>query len=106
VRSVYVYAEPGWLLGERNILNNRRSEIDIMHEILTLTMQGARKTQILYQVNLSYTLLKNYLVFLVTNGFIEEVALVDTHGSYVTYRITDKGSGFMNDLTKVKAHLG
>jgi len=92
-------------MGERNILNHRRSDIDIVHDILTLTQDGVRKTKILYQVNLSYTQLKNYLLFLVSNNFIEEVVKDDNHGPHMTYQATEKGLCFMEDINKVMSHL-
>ncbi len=94
-----------FIAGEKNIFNNRRSEIDIMQEILTLTQNSARKTQILYQVNLSYTLLKNYLMFLISNDFIREVTVDNDHNPYSAYQLTEKGHLFMKDIKKVQSHL-
>ena len=96
--------ERNWSFGGRDIFNNRRSEIDIMNEILSLTKDGARKTQILYKVNLSYTQLKSYLLFLITNDFIQ-VVTVDDVNPYVTYKVTDKGLVLMEDINKVMSDL-
>ena len=57
------------------MVNNRRSEIQIIHKILTLSSGGARKTEILYQGNLSYTQLKSYLPFLLEKDILEEVSV-------------------------------
>jgi len=46
------------------MVNNRRSELDIISKILDLSKSGAKKTEILYQGNLSYTQLQSYLPFL------------------------------------------
>jgi len=51
------------------MVNNRRSEIDIIGEILNLSRDGAKKTEILYQGNLSYTQLQKYLPFLLKKIF-------------------------------------
>ena len=46
------------------MFNKRRSEIQIIGEILELSRYGAKKTEILYQSNMSFTQLQNYLSFL------------------------------------------
>ena len=46
------------------MFNNRRSEIEIIKEIITLSQDGMRKTEILYQANLSFAQLKHYLKYL------------------------------------------
>lgn len=42
-------------------LGSYRSKIDIIADILHVTSRGAKKTQIMYQANLSYKLLTKYL---------------------------------------------
>ncbi|HEC81433.1 MAG TPA: DUF4364 domain-containing protein, partial [Thermoplasmatales archaeon] len=37
------------------VVNTRRCEIEIIRDILSLATKGAKKTQILYKTNLSYT---------------------------------------------------
>ena len=99
VRGVVNFGE------DKAIFNTRRSEMDIVREILTLAQTATRKTHILYQVNLSYTQLKNYMQFLVANAFIQEVIMNDDHSPYVTYQDTDKGLLFMKDIDKVLSHF-
>jgi|GEM_PF-839752 len=53
-------------------LNTRRSEMSILAFILKSTSDGAKKTKILYEANLSGRQLKNYLTFLINSGCIEE----------------------------------
>lgn len=54
------------------MVNSRRSELDIMGEILVLSKTGAKKTELLYQANLSYMQLQKYLPFLIENNILEE----------------------------------
>lgn len=49
----------------------RRSRIDIIAEILRTAINGSQKTKLVYETNINFTLLKEYLPFLFENGFIE-----------------------------------
>jgi predicted transcriptional regulator len=73
-------------------LNHRRSDIEILALILKITRVGAIKTQILYQANLSYYQLKNYLKFLIKAGFIEKNGSTKRKAKYTT---TQKGNLFL-----------
>jgi len=88
------------------MVNNRRSELDIISEILVLSKGGAKKTEILYRGNLSYTQLQSYLPFLLEKNILEE-HIVDNNGNLCKlYRITDKGSYLLEDIRRVLFHLG
>ena len=87
------------------MFNNRRSEIKIIGEILKLSQGGARKTEILYQGNLSYTQLQGYLPFLLEKNILEE-NIVDNNGkSCKLYKITEKGLALLEDIKRVLAHF-
>ena len=83
------------------VINIRRSEIEIVRDILTLTKKGAKKTQILYQTNLSYTQLNDYLSFLLEKKFVE------THEIkfFTIYKITDKGLKLLDSINEVIKYL-
>ena len=49
----------------------RRSRIDIIAEILRTAKKGSQKTKLVYETNINFTLLKEYLPFLYEKGFIE-----------------------------------
>jgi predicted transcriptional regulator len=49
----------------------RRSNIDICADILKVARGGANKTRIVYQANLNFKLVKDYLRRLVDRGLIE-----------------------------------
>ena len=53
--------------------HHRRTEIDIMVDILKLTQDGAKKTRILYQANLNQPRLNKYLNYLMENGLLEHI---------------------------------
>ncbi|MEE8402361.1 MAG: winged helix-turn-helix domain-containing protein [Candidatus Hydrothermarchaeaceae archaeon] len=68
-------------------LNNRRSEMEIVANILDIARQGVNKTKILYKANLSYIQLKNYVGFLLEKGLLERIGR--------TYSTTKKGTLFL-----------
>jgi predicted transcriptional regulator len=49
----------------------RRSRIDIIAEILRVTKNGSQKTRLVYETNINFTLLKEYLLLLYEKGFVE-----------------------------------
>jgi len=68
----------------------KRSNYEIIAEILKICMGGARKTRIVYQANLNFKMLNNYLAKLKKCGFIEERdSLIYT---------TDRGNLFLSNL--------
>ena len=88
------------------MVNCRRSEIEIIGEILTLSRNGAKKTEILYQGNLSYTQLQKYLPFLVEKDILEERFVNNGNDSSCKlYEITEKGSLLLVNIHKVLAQL-
>ncbi|UCE29613.1 MAG: hypothetical protein JSV85_02525 [Candidatus Bathyarchaeota archaeon] len=68
-----------------------RSRLDIIADILGVVSDGARKTQIMYQANLSYKLLTRYLQDVIDMG------LVKTEDGTI-YELTSKGSAFLRQF--------
>lgn len=68
-------------------LNNRRSEMEIIANILDIARKGVKKTKILYKANLSYVQLKNYVSFLLEKGLLKKVEN--------EYSTTKKGTLFL-----------
>lgn len=67
-------------------MNNRRSNIEVMADILRLGTAG--KTEIMYSANMSYRQLQQYLNFLTQREFIDTMKV----GNPVTqYRVNKKG---------------
>ena len=79
------------------VVNNRRSELEIVEEILSLAKEGTKKTRILYQTNLSYTQLQSYLSFLLDSNVLE----IHHNNSVKTYKTTDKGLRVINNLKQI-----
>jgi predicted transcriptional regulator len=87
------------------MFNNRRSEIEIVGEILKISQKGARKTEILYQGNLSYTQVQSYLPFLVKKNILEENLVKDNGNSYKEYKVTKKGLNLLEDINRILSHF-
>lgn len=50
----------------------RRDQLSIIANILDNSREGARKTQIMYRANLSFTQLNEYITFLLDQGLIRQ----------------------------------
>jgi len=80
------------------LINGRRSDIDIIGGILEVVGEGAKKTEIVYKVNLNHSLLKRYLSVLVEKKFISETHL----GNTKIYSITDRGIKLLDAIRRVR----
>lgn len=83
------------------MVNNRRSELDIVIGILSSSKDGTNKTSILYKNNLSYTQLQVYLPFLIEKKVIEEVCAKYEDRDMKLYRTTPKGLCLIEDAKRV-----
>jgi len=72
---------------------------------LKISKDGARKTEILYQGNLSYTQLQIYLPFLLENDILEENLVEDNDSSYKIFKVTKKGISLLEDINRVLTHF-
>jgi len=70
-------------------LGNYRGRLDIIADILNVASKEAKKTQIMYQANLSYKVLQKYLAEVVG------ASLVYFEDAKQCYRLTDKGREFL-----------
>ena len=84
-------------------INQRRSSIEIIADMLKVGENGAGKTEIMYSVNMSYSQIQKYLGFLISQGFIDKV---NVGNPSVTYRVTDSGLSLLKSINKVKEMLG
>lgn len=69
-------------------MNRRRSNIEIIADMLKVGENGAGKTEIMYTANMSYSQIQKYLDYLVNQGFINKVNMDNT---LVAYQVTDSG---------------
>jgi len=51
----------------------RRNDLDICADILQVARTGAKKTQIVYQANLNFKIVKGYLQRLIANGMLDPI---------------------------------
>lgn len=69
---------------------NYRDRLDIIADILVVVSREAKKTQIMYQANLSYKVLQRYLTDIV------DAALVTFHEANQLYLLTGKGHQYLD----------
>lgn len=70
-------------------MGNYRGRLDIIADILQVVSQNAKKTQIMYQANLSYKVLQRYL------KTITAASLIDYETAEQYYMLTPKGQKFL-----------
>jgi len=87
------------------MVNNRRSELEIIAEILTLTENGAKTTEILYRGYMSYTQIKQYLPYLIKKDILEEQSTKNSNGHSKTYTTTEKGRELLKDINKTLSYF-
>jgi len=79
-------------------MNQRRSNIEIIGEMLRIGANGAGKTEIMYSANMSYSQIQKYLKFLLAQGLISKVELGNPN---VTYVVTEKGNSLRKSIELV-----
>jgi predicted transcriptional regulator len=83
-------------------MGHRRGEVQIMMDILDISLNGVKATHLMYRANLSYSTLRKYLFEALDKGLISNVRNSD--GS-VVYRTTEKGRLLFDKLKEVKSAL-
>jgi predicted transcriptional regulator len=84
-------------------LNQRRSNIEIIAEMLKVGENGAGKTEIMYSANMSYAQIQKYLGFLMSQGLVDRV---EVGNPVVTYQVTDKGLKLLRSIENIIEMLG
>ncbi|OGN95477.1 MAG: hypothetical protein A2Z77_07165 [Chloroflexi bacterium RBG_13_51_36] len=79
-------------------MNRRRSNIEIIADMLRVGENGAGKTEIMYSANMSYAQIQKYLGFLVSHGFINKVKLGNPS---VSYQVTVKGGELLRNIDSI-----
>lgn len=83
-------------------INHRRSNIEIIAEMLKVGENGAGKTKIMYNANLSYTQIQKYLGFLMGQGYIDKMEMGNPS---VTYQITENGVKLLESINSLMEML-
>jgi predicted transcriptional regulator len=80
---------------KRRAMNRRRSNIEIIADMLRVGENGAGKTEIMYSANMSYAQIQKYLGFLLSHGFVNKVKLGNPS---VSYQVTEKGGELLRNI--------
>jgi predicted transcriptional regulator len=80
-------------------MGRRRGEVEILIDILGISLKGVKVTRLMYKSNLSYSTLRKYLSAMTKQGLIAKVCNND--GSTV-YCATEKGKLVLDRLKEVK----
>lgn len=83
-------------------MGNYRSKLDITADILNIASRNPKKTQIMYQANLSFKVLQKYLAEL------NEASLICYQNDNQCYGLTEKGRQFIEEYkrySKVNKHV-
>jgi len=79
------------------ISENKRSEIEIIYQILYACRNDIKKTPLLHRTNLCFPHFVNYITYLQKKGFIG----INNVGSSEIFRITSKGKNVLTDIKTV-----
>jgi len=90
-------------LSQRATVSRRRSNIEIIADMLRIGANGAGKTAIMYSANMSYSQIQKYLGFLISQGFIDKL---ETANTVVTYQLTDSGLKLLKTINNLIEMLG
>ena len=89
-------------LGQQTTVSRRRSNIEIIADMLKVGENGAGKTKIMYSANMSYSQIQKYLGFLVSQGFIDKV---EVDSPVVNYQVTESGLKLLQLINSLKEML-
>jgi predicted transcriptional regulator len=80
------------------IFGSKRSESEILAQILYSAENDTKKTRLLYEANISYTHFIKYLNFLIEKEFIK---VKEKNPAEKVYQTTEKGKHFLKDINNV-----
>ena len=89
--------------GQRVTVSRRRSNIEIIADMLRVGESGAGKTEIMYSANMSYSQIQKYLDYLINQGFINKVNMDNT---MVAYQVTESGLKLLKAIDTLMEMLG
>ena len=84
-------------------VNRRRSDLEIIADMLKVGENGAGKTEIMYSANMSYSQIQKYLGYLMAQGLIDKMKMGNPS---VTYQVTDSGLKLLQLVSSIKEMLG
>ena len=89
--------------GQHPAVGQRRSNIEIIADMLRVGENGAGKTEIMYSANMSYSQIQKYLDYLVNQGFVNKVNIDNT---MVAYQVTESGFKLLKTIDALMQMLG
>ncbi len=89
-------------VGQRSPVSQRRSNIEIIADMLRIGENGAGKTEIMYSANMSYSQIQKYLDYLLNHGFVNKV---DMDNTMVAYQVTDEGIKLLRAIDSLMSML-
>jgi predicted transcriptional regulator len=78
----------------------KRSRLEIISQILEISMDGASKTNIVYQANLNFKTVNPYLDILTKKGLIKI-----NEGGKILYETTPKGITLQEGIKRIQDEL-
>ncbi len=87
------------------MVNSRRSEFDIINEMLNMAKNGVKKTELIYKGNLSYHQLQKYLSYLLDKDILEEKRIKNGNRLNKMYYITEKGKDLLVSIEDMLSYL-
>jgi len=92
------------IIGEAKvtIFTNKRSELEIVQQLLYLATMDTKKTRLMYQTNLCYSHFLAYMEFLTKKGFLE--IKNEDHAGPI-YHTTEKGKHFLESIQTVMVQV-
>jgi len=86
---------------EANVLGANRGSLEIINTMLSVSMNGMIKTQIMYRCNLNSKQLQGYLNLLLKWGMLERKKSIVTRRS--VYTCTERGKKFVNAYSELSS---
>jgi predicted transcriptional regulator len=96
-------ALPATSAAARKAVGKRRSNIEIIADMLRVGENGAGKTEIMYTANMSFSQIQRYLGYLVDQGFVNRVEMDKT---VAAYQVTDTGLKLLKAIDTLMDMLG
>jgi predicted transcriptional regulator len=81
--------------------SGNRNRLEIIADILEVAKDGQLKTRILYDGNLNFVQLNEYLAFMIKMGFLE----VNTDNEKRIYRTTNRGFKYLESYEEISSLL-
>ena len=84
------------------IFNNKRSESEIIFELLSSAQEDIKKTRLMYKVNMTYTQFTKYLDFLLEKDLIIEK---NSNSDGKMYCVTQSGKELLEPINIMLRYL-